>query len=206
MSRIVRSALALMLALVLLVSPAQAAQKSLLVFGDSLMAGLGLSQEESFVGQLQAALAKDGRDIRVINGGASGDTTATGLSRLDWALGDKPDAAILELGANDMLQGIDPATVRANLSAMLDKFAAAKVPVLLVGMKANRALGPDYVGAFDAIYPELAKNYDVQLYPFYLEGVALDPKLNQSDMLHPNAEGLKVILGKMLPVVEGFLG
>jgi acyl-CoA thioesterase-1 len=206
MSRIGGSALALMLALALLASPAQAAQKSLLVFGDSLMAGLGLSQEESFVGQLQAALAKDGRDVRVINGGASGDTTATGLSRLDWALGDKPDAAILELGANDMLQGIAPATVRANLSAMLDKFAAAKVPVLLVGMKANRALGPDYVGAFDAIYPESAKKHGVQLYPFYLEGVALDPKFNQGDLLHPNAEGVKVILGKMLPVVEGFLG
>jgi acyl-CoA thioesterase-1 len=206
MSRIVGSALALILALALLASPAQAAQKSLLVFGDSLMAGLGLSQEESFVGQLQAALAKDGRDVRVINGGASGDTTATGLSRLDWALGDKPDAAILELGANDMLQGIVPATVRANLSAMLDKFAAAKVPVLLVGMKANRALGPDYVGAFDAIYPELAKKHGVQIYPFYLEGVALDPKLNQSDLLHPNAEGVKVILGKMLPAVEAFLG
>lgn len=196
----------ILLALVLLASPAQAAPKTLLVFGDSLMAGLGLSQEESFVGQLQAALAKDGRDVRVINAGASGDTTATGLARLDWALGDKPDVAILELGANDMLQGIDPAAVRANLSAMLQKFAAAKVPVLLVGMKANRGLGPDYVGAFDAIYPDLAKQGGVKFYPFYLDGVALDPKLNQTDMLHPNAEGVKVILGKMLPVVEGFLG
>jgi acyl-CoA thioesterase-1 len=206
MIRLIRTILApLAIALALLAAPAQAAQKTLLIFGDSLMAGLGLSQDESFVGQLQAALSKAGLDVRVINGGASGDTTATGLARLDWALGDKPDAAILELGANDMLQGIAPATARANLSAMLEKFAAAKVPVLLAGMKANRGLGADYTTAFDAIYPDLAKQDGVAFYPFYLDGVALDPKLNQDDMLHPNAAGVTVIVGKMLPVVEGLL-
>ena len=182
-----------------LVRPAFAAGRRILVFGDSLVAGLGLGEADGFVAQMQAALDKAGIGVSLINGGVSGDTTATALARLDWALGDRPDGVLLELGANDMLQGIDVATVSANLKAVLEKLAAAKLPVFMAGMKANPGLGRDYVAGFEAIYPTLARQYGATLYPFFLEGVAADPKLNQADTVHPNAAGVAVIVRNMLP-------
>jgi acyl-CoA thioesterase I len=186
-------------AALLLARPAAAAQRRVLVFGDSLVAGLGLPEGDGFVAQLQGALDKANAGVALINGGASGDTTATALGRLDWALGDTPDGVLLELGANDMLQGVPAATVRQNLEAILAKLADARLPVFMAGMKANRGLGGDYVAAFDAIYPALAAQYRASLYPFYLDGVALDPKLNQADLMHPNAAGVRVIVERMLP-------
>jgi acyl-CoA thioesterase-1 len=183
--------------------PARAAPPDLriLAFGDSLTAGYGLPEPDAFAGRLQAALAAHGIRATVINGGVSGDTTAGGLSRLDWALGDRPSLVILELGANDALRGIDPAVARANLDAMLAKLRDAHVPVLLAGMLAPPNLGAGYAAAFNPIYPELAAKYRVPLYPFFLDGVARDPALNQPDGLHPNAAGVAVIVGRLLPVL-----
>jgi len=186
-------------------SPARAANKTVLVFGDSLVAGLGLSEPDGFVAQMQEALDKANAGVTLVNGGVSGDTTATALDRLDWALGDKPAGVLVELGANDMLQGIPVATTSQNLDAILAKLTAQKLPVFLAGMKANRGLGPDYVTAFDALYPALAAKYGATLYPFYLDGVALDPKLNQADLMHPNAKGVAVIVDKMLPPLKTWL-
>jgi acyl-CoA thioesterase-1 len=189
----------------LMVSPALAAGKTVLVLGDSLVAGLGLADADGFVAQMQAALDKAKAGVTLVNGGVSGDTTATALGRLDWALGDNPDGVLVELGANDMLQGIPVDTIRANLDAILKELAAKKLPVFVAGMQANRGLGADYTTAFDALYPTLAKQYGATLYPFYLDGVALDPKLNQNDLMHPNAEGVAVIVGKMLPAFSAWL-
>jgi len=187
------------------IHPAQAANKTVLVFGDSLVAGLGLSEPDGFVAQMQTALDKANAGVTLINGGVSGDTTATALNRLDWALGDKPDGVLVELGANDMLQGIGVDTVKQNLDAILAKLTQQKLPIFLAGMKASPGLGADYVSAFDAIYPELAATYGATLYPFYLDGVALDPKLNQADLIHPNAKGVAIIVGKMLPSLKAWL-
>ena len=178
----------------------------ILAFGDSLTAGLGVAPDQAFPAQLAARLKADGYDVTVDNGGVSGDTTAGGLARLDWTIGDRPDIVLLELGANDMLRGLDPKHAETNLDTMLSKLKAAKVKVLLIGMKASTNWGPDYQKDFDAIYPKLAKKYDVPLYPFFLEGVALDPKLNQPDMLHPNPAGVAVIVGRIVPAVEQLLG
>lgn len=197
-----RLALVIMVVVGFATAPAAAAGPKILVFGDSLTAGLGLPQREAFVAQMQAALDKAGVAATLIDAGASGDTTATGLARLDWALGDQPDGVILELGANDMLQGLPVANTRANLDRMLADLAGKGLPVLLAGMKANQSLGSDYVSAFDAMYPELAQKYHVLFYPFFLEGVALDPALNQADLMHPNAKGVALIVGRMLPAVE----
>ena len=195
-----RTALLLLAATVAgLALPTRAAGKTVLVFGDSLVAGLGLSDADGFVAQMQAALDRAGGGVTLVNGGVSGDTTAMALDRLDWALGDKPDGVLLELGANDMLQGVPVDTVRQDLDAIMDKLKAAGLPVFIAGMKANRGLGADYTTAFDALYPALAEKYGATLYPFYLDGVALDPKLNQPDMIHPNAKGVAVIVRKLLP-------
>lgn len=198
-------ALALATALLLQMAPAPAATLRILAFGDSLTAGYGLKPGDGFVPQLQRALAGAGIDVEVIDGGVSGDTTAGGLARLDWALADRPDLVILELGANDMLRGIDPALTRANLDAMLGRLAQAKVAVLLAGMRAAPNLGADYGGQFAAIYRELAARYRVPLYPFFLEGVAADPRLTQADGLHPNAAGVAEIVRRILPEVEAAL-
>jgi len=155
-----------------------------------------------FTVQLQAALKSAGIASRIVNAGVSGDTSADGLSRLDWSLADHPDAAIVELGSNDMLRGTPPAETEKNLRAILDKLKAAHVKVLLVGMKAQRNLGAEYVQAFDPIYPRLAKDYRVLFYPFMLDGVALNPKLNQADGMHPNPAGVKIIVARMLPLVK----
>ncbi len=181
---------------------AATAPLKVMAFGDSLFAGYGLPDADNFTSQLQAALEADGKDVHVINAAVSGDTTADGLARLDWSLADKPDLVMLELGANDALRGLDPDTAKANLDQMLARLAAAHVPVLLVGMLAPRNLGPAYAQKFDPMYKALADKYHVPLYPFVLDGVAMDPALNQADGMHPNPKGVKIIVGKMLPAVE----
>jgi acyl-CoA thioesterase-1 len=186
--------------------PAGAASVKILAFGDSLTAGFGLGPDEAFPAKLQAALRAKGYDATVINAGVSGDTTAGGLARLDWALGDKPDYALVELGANDALRGIDPDEARGNLDRILNGLAAAKVKVLLMGMLAPRNWGPDYAQRFDSIYPDLAARHQVPLYRFFLDGVALDPKLNQADMLHPSAAGVDILVARTLPAIERLLG
>jgi acyl-CoA thioesterase I len=185
---------------------AEAAPIKLLAFGDSLTAGFGLRPEEAYPVKLQAALKAKGYDVTVINAGVSGDTTAGGLARLDWALGDHPGYALVELGANDMLRGLDPAAAKDNLDKILTGLAAAKVKVLLIGMKSSRNWGPDYEQKFDRIYPDLAAEHHVLLYPFFLDGVALDPKLNQPDMLHPLGPGVDIIVARTLPAVTALLG
>jgi acyl-CoA thioesterase-1 len=175
---------------------------SIVALGDSLTAGYGLSAKDAFPVQLQRALAAKGVAVNVVNAGVSGDTTTGGLSRLDWSVPDGTDAVILELGANDALRGFDPGVARKALDAMLRRLKERKIPVLLCGMVAPPNLGAEYGRAFNAIYPELAAQYDAILYPFFLTGVAADPKLNQRDGLHPTAAGVTVIVDKILPEVE----
>jgi acyl-CoA thioesterase I len=184
---------------------AVAAPVRILAFGDSLMAGYGLPEGDGFAPQLQQALEKMGREVTVINGGVSGDTTAGGLSRLDWMLADKPDVVILELGANDMLRGLSPDEARANLDATIQRIKQSGAKLLLTGMLAARNMGADYKERFDAIYPDLAAAHGVPLYPFFLEGVAAKPELNQQDGLHPTRDGIAVIVGNILPYVEKLL-
>jgi acyl-CoA thioesterase I len=177
----------------------------LVALGDSLTAGLGLGPGKAFPDRLEAALRAKGFDVKVINAGVSGDTAADGLARYDWSVPQDADALIIELGANDMLRGLKPDATKTTLAAILDKARAAHLPTLLTGMRAAPNLGPDYGGAFAAIYTALAKTYGVQLYPVFLDGVASDPKLNQPDGLHPNAEGVEIIVQKILPSVEALL-
>lgn len=188
-------------------APAAAAKPiRLLAFGDSLTAGYGLPPGQGFVPKLEAALRKQGRDVTVVDGGVSGDTTSGGLARLDWTLGDGADAVILELGANDMLRGVDPKVPDANLDKMLATFKAKHIPVLLAGMHTTPSMGRDYSDAFDAIYPKLARKYDVLLYPFFLNGIIGDRSLHLPDEMHPNAAGVDVIVEKILPAVDDLLG
>src|ERR1700761_617723 len=182
------------------VSPALAKPVKILALGSSLTQGYGLPPGTEFTTQLQVALRAKGVDAVVTNAGVSADTSAGGLSRLDWSLADHPDAVILELGSNDMLRGTPPSETEKNLRAILAKLKAAHVKVLLTGMHAQRNLGADYVKQFDSIYPRLAGQADV-FYPFFLDGVALNPKLNQADGMHPNPAGVKVIVAHMLPYV-----
>ena len=191
---------------VLAALPASARERTVLVFGDSLVAGLGLDAGDGFVPQMQAALDKANAGATLVNGGVSGDTTATAVDRLGWALGDPYDGVFLELGANDMLQGVPVDTVRQNLEAILSALSARKLPVFLAGMEANRGLGADYAAAFDALYPALAQKYGATLYPFFLDGVAADAALNQADGMHPTAAGVDRIVARILPTVEAFLG
>jgi len=180
----------------------EAAARKLLVLGDSLGAGFGLPTEQGFIAQLERALRKRGHDIKVMNGSISGDTTAGGRARLGWALSSKPDFVIVELGGNDGLRGLDPGQTRANLDAILKRLKEKKIPTLLAGMMAPRNLGPVYEKAFNSAYGDLAKKHGAILYPFFLDGVALDPKLNQPDLIHPNAKGVAVIVKRILPYVE----
>lgn len=193
------------LAFIVNVSPARAAPVTLLALGDSLTAGYGLPAAEAFPVQLEAALKAKGRDVRVVNAGVSGDTSAGGLTRLDWALADKPQAAIVALGANDGLRGLDTNRLRANLDAIVAKLQGAGVKVLLAGMEAPPNLGPEYGQAFRATYTQVAKDRGVALYPFFLDGVAANPALNQKDGLHPTGAGVAVMVGRMLPMVEKLL-
>ena len=191
-----------MLLACLLSTPAGAAPVRLLVLGDSLSAGYGLARDQGFEAQLAAALAARGLDVRVIDGAVSGDTSAGGRARLDWVLADTPDAAIVELGANDGLRGLDPVEMRANLSAILDTLAARHIPVLLTGMYAPPNLGPDYEAQFRAVFDALGARPGVIYDPFFLDGVARAPGLTQPDGLHPNAEGVRRIVARILPEVE----
>src|SRR6201992_1088033 len=199
-----------LVALMILSAPVQAKPQPgpvhILALGSSLTQGYGLPPGTEFTVQLQAALKQAGIDATVINAGVSADTSAGGLARLDWSLADHPDAVILELGSNDMLRGTPPGETEKNLRAILDKLKAAHAKGLLPGMHAERNLGADYVRQFDAIYPRLAKDYDVLFYPFFLDGVALNPKLNQADGMDPNPQGVKVIVARMLPYVKKLVG
>lgn len=180
---------------------ARAQEAVILALGDSLTAGYGLAKQDSFPAQLEKALRADGRQVRVINGGVSGDTSAGGLARMDWLLVENPDLIIVELGANDALRAIDPDRTRENLDNIVAKSKAKGAQVLLAGMLAPPNLGRDYGEEFNAIYPELAKKHDVPLYPFFLDGVAAEPQLNQPDGMHPTAEGIAVIVERILPHV-----
>lgn len=184
---------------------AHADQARLLVLGDSLVAGYGLPPGQSLPDQLQRDLATRGVSVAVINAGVSGDTTAGGLARLDWSLADNPDAVIIVLGGNDMLRGLPPEGTATNLDAIVSRLRERDIEVLLAGMMAPRNLGPAYVEAFDAIYPALARRHEIEFYPFFLDGVALDPALNLDDGLHPNMQGISEISRRMLPVVERLL-
>jgi acyl-CoA thioesterase-1 len=183
-------------------TPALAQPVKILALGTSLTQGYGLPPGTEFTTQLQAALKAQGIEADIVNAGVSGDTTAGGLSRLDWSLADHPDAVILELGSNDMLRGVPPSETEKNLRAILTKLTKDHIPVLFTGMHAQRNLGADYVKQFDSIYPRLAKEFPVIFYPFILDGVALNPKLNQADGLHPNPAGVKIIVKQILPDVK----
>lgn len=176
-----------------------------LAFGDSLTAGYGLKPGESFPAQLEAALRREGLNARVHNAGVSGDTSAQGRARLNWVLSSlkaTPDLAIVALGANDMLRGIDPAVTRRALDRIISALRERGIEVLLVGMRAVPNLGPDYRRAYEAIFPDLAARHGVLFYPFFLDGVAADPSLNLDDRIHPNAAGVEVMVARMLPKVE----
>ena len=177
----------------------------MVVLGDSLSAGLGLSASSAFPARLQKSLEAKGIAVDMINGGVSGDTTSGGRDRLDWSVPGGTEAVILELGANDALRGIDPRVTRAALTDILTRLKARKIAVLLCGMVAPPNYGSDYSARFNAIYPDLAKSFSVPLYPFFLEGVAADAGLNQADGMHPTAEGVDVIVKNILPTVEAFL-
>jgi acyl-CoA thioesterase I len=184
---------------------ARAETFTILALGDSLTAGLGLEQNQAFPAKLEAALRAKGRDVTIINAGVSGDTAAQGEQRLDWALTDDVDAAIVELGANDALRGLPPEQAEKALATILDKLAAKKLPVLLTGMLAPPNLGPDYAKAFEGMFQRLGSRPGVIFYPFFLDGVAANAKLNQSDGIHPTAEGVDVIVTRMLPYAEKLL-
>ncbi len=174
----------------------------IIAFGDSLTAGFGLPPKNAFPVRLEAALKARGHNVAVVNAGVSGDTTAGGLARLDWAVPDDADAVIVELGANDGLRALDPAAAHKNLDAIITRIKAKGADVLLAGMRAPRNLGPEYTKAFDHIFPDLARKHDVLYYPFFLEGVVLNNALNLDDGMHPNAKGVDVIVQGIVPHVE----
>jgi acyl-CoA thioesterase-1 len=183
--------------------PADEVPLRLLLLGDSLVAGYGLPRADAFPAQLSAALKAGGVPVTIIEGGVSGDTTAGGLARLPWVLGsapsEQPDAVLVELGGNDVLRGFDPRTTEANLDRLLAILKERGIPVLLAGMRAPPNLGSGYASAFEAIFPRLAEKHDLMLYPFFLDGVAGNPALNQPDGIHPNASGVRVIVERILP-------
>jgi acyl-CoA thioesterase-1 len=182
-------------------TPAQSTPVKLAILGDSLVAGFGVKPEQAIPARLEAALKAEGRTVAVINHGVSGDTTAGGLDRIDWMLADKPDIVMVELGANDALRGLDPATAERNLDAIITKLKAAGVTVWLAGMLAPRNFGAEYTQQFDGLYKRLAAKYNVPLYPFILDGVAQDAALNQADGIHPNPKGVDIIVERLLPFV-----
>ena len=189
-------------------TPATAPAKpvKVVVLGDSLSAGLGLAAQQAFPARLQKALSDKGIKVDMVNAGVSGDTTSGGRDRLDWSIPEGTEAVILELGANDALRGIDPAVTRAALTDILTRLKARNIAVLLCGMLAPPNYGSEYAAKFNAIYPELSKSFGVPLYPFFLEGVAADAKLNQADGIHPTAEGVDIIVKNILPMVEALVG
>lgn len=195
----IRKAVAV-LAIALLL-PAAAKPPRLLVLGDSLTSGHELKQEHGFQAQLAAALASRGRPVRIIDGAVSGDTTADGVARLDWVLADGADAAIVELGANDGLRGIDPKVMQANLTTILDRLAKDRIPVLLEGMYAPPNMGPAYGEAFKQVFEDLARRKGILFDPFFLEGIAEDPRYTLPDHEHPNPEGVRLMVVHVMPLV-----
>ena len=198
-------------ALAVMIAPASAplAQGQplrLVVLGDSLTAGYGLPQEAAFPAVLERALKAKGYWVEIANAGVSGDTSSGGLDRLDWSIPDGTDGVIVELGANDMLRGLDPEVPRKAIGAIVERLKARNIPVMLAGMYASRNLGPDYVQKFDSLYLDIAKRHDLVLYPFFLDGVAGERSLNLPDGLHPTAKGVEIIVGRILPTVESFIG
>jgi acyl-CoA thioesterase I len=188
--------------------PAWSAAKEtlkIIAFGDSLVAGFGLAADAAFPAVLEKTLRAEGYHVTVVNAGVSGDTASGGQARLDWALGDGADGVILELGANDVLRGVDPEVTKAALDAILGELKARNIKALIAGMKAASSLGQDYKTRFDTIYPALAKKYDAPLYPFFLEGVAGEPALTLGDGLHPNPAGVERIVKGILPDVRAFV-
>lgn len=184
------------------IGSAYAKPVKILAVGTSLTQGYNLPPGTDFTAVLQTQLRAKGYDVTIVNAGVSGDTSAGGLARLDWALAEPFDAAIVELGSNDALRALNIEQTQANLDQVLAKLKARRIAVLFTGMKAPRNLGPEYVAAFDAIYPALAKKHQVLFYPFFLEGVAANLKLNQRDGIHPNEQGTLVIVRGILPYVE----
>ena len=181
---------------------AQDAPLRLAVFGDSLAAGFGLPEGQAFPARLEAALKERGHNVKVVNAGVSGDTSAGGKARLDWTLADKPQIIMVELGGNDALRGLDPAQTEANLDDILARTKASGAKVMLAGMLAPPNFGREYQQQFDGLYRRLADKHNVPLYPFFLDGVAMDPKLNQQDGIHPSAAGVEIIVQRILPSVE----
>lgn len=203
--RLLRGMMALLF-YALLAWPAHAASPArLLLLGDSLIAGYGLPSDQGFAARLDQALKARGLDVTVLNAGVSGDTSAGGLARLDWALADRPTHALVELGANDALRGLDPGETERNLDAILTKLQAAGVKPLLAGMLAPPNLGKEYGAAFRSVYARLATRHDIRLYPFFLDGVAAQPSLNQADGIHPNAAGVEVIVNKIEPYIADLI-
>jgi acyl-CoA thioesterase I len=194
------------LCLLAIATPAGAHVPVVLDIGDSLTSGYGLPPEQAFPARLEAWLRQKGIEARVVNAGVSGDTTASGLALLNWELADKPDLVILALGGNDALRGIDPDTVRTNLDKMIQKIETSGAKVLLLGMIAPPNWGAEYKRAFDRIFPELAQAHNVSLYPFFLEGVAMKPELNQPDGIHPNEAGVSVLVDRIGPLVARLVG
>lgn len=187
-------------------TPAPHRPVKMVVLGDSLSAGLGLSATSAFPVRLQKALGDKGIKVDMTNAGVSGDTSSGGRDRLDWSVPEGTEAVIVELGANDALRGIDPAVTRAALTEILTRLKARKIAVLLCGMLAPPNYGSEYAARFNAIYPELSKSLGVPLYPFFLEGVAAEARLNQADGIHPTADGVDVIVKNILPMVEALVG
>lgn len=191
-------------------APAQAnlnacESKQLVVFGDSLVAGYGLEPGAAYPEQLAKKLEEKDIAIEIVNAGVSGDTTSSGLARINWSVGDNANAVILELGANDALRGISPEVTEKNLDAMISNFKSKGIEVLLAGMMAPPNMGPSYGEAFNSIYARLAGKHDILLYPFFLDGVVADAKLNQPDGIHPTKEGIAVIVEKSMPAVMKLL-
>jgi len=188
-----------------LATPGAAQEKRLLIFGDSLVGGYGLPREAGFIAQLDRALEEAGQDVVLIDGGVSGDTSAGGRARIGWSLTERPTHALVELGANDVLRGVNPKETKKNLQLILDSLEQAHVPVLLAGMRAPRNFGDDYADEFDDIYGDISRSKAVALYPFFLDGVALQPELNQPDGIHPNSKGVAIIVQRILPDILNLL-
>lgn len=186
-------------------SAARAETISLVGFGDSLMAGYQLPPQDAFPARLEKALKEKGLDVTIANAGVSGDTSSGGLARIDWSVPDGTKGVILELGANDALRGIPPEETRKNIEAMITRLKDRGIPVLLAGMMAPPNMGADYAARFNPIFPELAKKYGLELYPFFLDGVVTEAKLKLEDGMHPNGDGVGVMVEKALPIVERFL-
>ena len=186
-------------------SEAKEQEMVVVALGDSLTAGLGLPQSESFPAKLEATLKAHGRNVTIVNAGVSGDTVSAALDRLDWALPPNTSAVIVELGGNDALQGIPSAEIETSLAKIIERVKAKGLPVLIAGMESPRNMGKDYVDQFHAIYRDLAERYGALLYPFFLDGVALDPGLMQEDGIHPNAKGVDRIVQGILPKVDELL-